>query len=105
VRSGDKGVHKVKDVDKVNGVDEVNAGVGNRGAPMERQGGAGNAVDVPPTVTLLTLSTLWSLAAAHKARVTSSHALWCPRPLHAVARPAARRASTALTPSALGSRA
>jgi hypothetical protein len=73
VRSGDKGVHKVKDVDKVNGVDQVNGGVGDG---VRWWGGSGgrwrdsDALDVPSTVTLLTSLTLWSLAAAHKARVT-----------------------------------
>jgi hypothetical protein len=58
VRSGDKGVDKVKGVDEVDGVDEVNGGVGDGGTLEGRQGGAGNAVDVPPTVTLLTSLTL-----------------------------------------------
>jgi len=58
VRSGDKGVDKVNHVDKVNGVGEVHRGVGDGGAVVGRQRGAGNAVDVPPTVTLLTSLTL-----------------------------------------------
>jgi hypothetical protein len=78
VRSGDKGVHKVKDVDKVNGVDQVNGGVGDG---VRWWGGSGgrwrdsDALDVPSTVTLLTSLTLLSLAA----RTGSSNVV--PRPV------------------------